>query len=475
MRSDHLKLCLLALTLCVVASDDEEAAVFVAMLDQGTPPPAAPSTPTASKAPVEPAMEDVSAQRPDLQIACAVLAEGDLNRGLTQECLDALDARFLPLPVSPTVLPVSPPLTWRDVFGDMVRDIAPNIEVVDAALADEVCAVPEGGIRPELAARCGARAMAELHVLRDACNHLSHFSPHFSLSRKGFDLGSLRLAGWSRLESTPYRRNINGAVRDQVLARWSEEAPDQEAYVEGAQRLDDLYYRTMWKRARCVASKGVLDWMRGERWDGLLARAARLGDDFALAHHSGDRRHAARLMEFNPPLAFLQLASLDIQNVRGAWDQEDSTAGWRIVEEGLEDRIRLLKMAGIDCGAPCTAKAVDALQHRLRRHLSECSAQKCANLAEMRNLQADLQRPYEELYLSRRARSLPHRKRAEAVAVKYVLAVESLTQATGVEVNRALLRRMADPDDPELLIADEVEQARFEAARLVAGLRQGRR
>ena len=77
--------------------------------------------------------------------------------------------------------------------------------------------------------------------------------------------------------------------------------------------------------------------------------------------------------------------------------------------------------------------------------------------------------------MSRGARSLPHRKRAEAVAVKYVLAVESLTQATGVEVNRALLRRMADPDDPELLTADEVEQARFEAARLVADLQQGRR
>ena len=474
------------------------AAVFAAMLgadgllsspaSPAAPPPTVPSEPMASR---QPSVDSASAAQgapvppTDLGSACAAHLADDFSGGVTEECWSALEAHFLPRPVVRPVLPVSPPLTWGDVFGD----IAADIEMVDVALADEVCAVPEGEIRPELAVRCGARAMAELHVLRDACSRLSHFDQHFSLSREGFDLRSLRLTGWSRLDRAPYRRNVDGAAREKVLARWAEKAPDQEVYMKGRKRLDALYFRTAWKRARCVESGEMLRWMRGERWGGLLARAARLGDEFALAGHvrdwrhaalldeetakaaeRADRRHAARLMELNPPQGLLQLASLDIQDVRGAWGEEESASGRRLLEENLDDHIRLLELAGIECGDPCTPDAVDSLAHRLRSRLVKCGPKSCANYAEMWKLHTDLQRPYTERGVSRPARSLPHRKRVEAVALKHVLAVESLAEATGVEVDKELLRRMADPDDPELLTADEVEQARFEAAQLVAQL-----
>ena len=452
--------------------------------------PAAPSaaSPTAPREPAalrQPPIDSASipqdalAPSTGLDSACAALLE-DFSGGVTEECWDALETHFLPLPVARAILPV-PPLTWRDVFSD----IAADIDAVDAALADEDCAVPAGEIRPELAPRCAARAMAELHVLRNACARLS-YAPSFSLSRAGFDLESLRMTNWSRMDRAPYKRNVNSAVREKTLARWAEEAPDQEAYLAGRKRVDELYYRTAWKRVRCAASEEMVAWMHGDRWRGLLGHAARLGDEFALAGHVrdwrhtaffdtetaeagevADRRHAAKLMELNPPQGLLQLASLDIQDVRDAWNEEDSAASWRLFEERLDDRIRLLKMAGIDCADPCTVKAVDKLEHLYRRRLSDCRAEKCANLADMTKLDAELDRPLDELYLARPARSLPHRKRLEAVALKYVMAVESLAEATGVDVDKELLRRMADPDDPELLTKGEVEQARFEAAQLV--------
>ena len=473
------------------------AAGFVAMLGAGgllsspaspvAPPPTVPSEPVASRQPsVDSARAVQGAPGPptDLDSACAAHLEDDFSGGVTEECWNALEAHFLPRSVARPVLPVSPPLTWGDVFGD----IAADIEMVDVALTDEVCAVPEGEIRPELAVRCGARAMAELHVLRDACARLA-YAPSFSPSRADFDLRSLRVTSWSRLDRAPYRRNVDGAAREKSLARWAEEAPDQEAYMAGRKRVDELYYRTAWKRMRCAASEDMLAWMRADRWGGLLDHAARLGDEFALAGHVrdwrhaalldeetakaaelADRRHAARLMELNPPQGLLQLASLDIQDVRDAWHEEDDAAGPRLADR-LDDYIRLLKMAGLECPDPCTAKAVDELLHVFPRRLDSCRAgraEKCANLTEMTELWEELLRPGRAWSLSRPARSLPHRKRVEAVALKYVLAVESLAEATGVAVDKELLRRMADPDDPELLTADEVEQARFEAAQLVA-------
>ena len=420
---------------------------------------AAPAIGETHDAAVEPATAD-------LPVVCAAL-EADQRSPPTRECMDALEARFLPRPASRAILPITPPLVWSDVF----QGVAAKVEAVDAALADAACDVPEGGIRPELGGRCAARAMAALHVLRQVCSMdgMRGVDPHFSLSPKGFDLGALDLAVWDRVDRVFYRTNVDAAGRGRALERWSERAPDQEAWAAGKRRLDDLYHRTAWKRARCRASAPMLEWMGGERWEGLLARAARLGDAFALAHHLGDAAHAEKLAEIDAPQGHLHLASLELRNVRDAWREEDSEAGWSVFKEQLDDRIRLLRLAGIDCG-DCAMEDVNKAFHTYRYHFRQCAKVKCANLEAMRELDAALGRPYEALSSTRSTRSLPHRRRAEAVALKYALAVEALARAAGVEVDSNLLRHLADADAPTLLTAEEVEQVRGEAARLVAAI-----
>ncbi len=407
---------------------------------------------------------DEAAAPPELPLVCATLDE-DQHRAPTPACMDALDAHFLPLPASRTILPVSPPLVWSDVF----QGIGARIEAVDAVLADEACHVPDGEIRPELGERCMARAMAALDVLRQVCSlgGVRGVDPHFSLSPKGFDLRALDLTFWDRVDRDSFQTNMDAAGRERALDRWAERA-HQEAWAAGKRRLDDLYYRTAWKRARCRVSEPLLYWMGGERWDGMLSRAARLGDAFALAHHLGSAKHAARLTELDAVQGYLQLASLDLRAVKDAWRKEDSEAGWSVAKEQHQDRIRLLRLAGMDCG-DCTLQAVDrAFHYTYRYHFSQCAKVKCANLQAMRELYAALGRPYDERELTRPRRSLPHRKRAEAVALKYALAVETLARATGAEVDLGLLRHLADADAPALLTAEEVEQARSDAAQLVA-------
>ena len=428
------------------------------------PAPAPGPTPQEEEAHDE-AVEPVHA---DLPLVCAGLDDDQLSLP-TQECMDALDARFLPLPASRTILPVSPPLVWRDVF----EDIAAKIEAVDVALADAVCDVPEGEIRPALGERCAARATAALDVLRRVCSlkWKRDVARDVSVSPKGVHFNALNRMAWNRVNRTSFGTNVDATTREHALDRWSEQAPDQETWAAGKRQINDLYYRTAWKWVRCWMSRPTRDWMRGERWDGLLARAARLGDSFALAHHLGGVEHAEKLVELDAPQGHLHLASLALRNVRDAWWKEEEEAVQSIFEEQLEDRIRLLKMAGIDCG-DCTAHSVNmAFSHAtFDNHFRQCAEVKCANLEAMRELKAALDGRHLGRGLTRPRRSLPHRKRAEAVAMKYALAVETLAEAAGVDVDLGLLRHLADADAPALLTAEEVEQARSEAAQLVAAL-----
>lgn len=405
-----------------------------------------------------------AAAPPELALVCTALDE-DQHGAPTPACMDALDAHFLPLPVSRTILPVSPPLVWSGVF----EGIGARIEAVDAALANETCNVPDGEIRPEIGERCAARAMAALDVLRRVCSMGGVWgSDHVSLSPEGFDLRALDLTFWDRVDRTFFRTNMDAAGRERTLERWAERSPDQEAWAAGKRRLDDLYYRTAWKRARCRVAAPLLYWMGGERWDGMLARAARLGDAFALAHHLGSAKHAAKLTELDPVQGFLQLASLDLRDVKDEWRKEDSEAGWSIAREQHQDRIRLLRLAGMDCG-DCTLQTVSrAFHYTYDYHFRQCAKVQCANLEAMRELRAVLRRPFNDLVSTESARSLSHRKRAEAVALKYALAVEALARATGADVDLGRLRHLADADAPALLTAEEVEQARTEAAQLVA-------
>ena len=471
-----------AVAVFVAMSGDKPVAVAPnAPLSDAPPPAQTPSPPAAqppSSAAEAPVVEDAAPAQAVLSLACPEITGGDLPQRLTEKCFAALEAHFTVRPASSTILPVRPELTWGAVFGG----VADDIEAVDAALEDEACAVPEGEIRPELASRCAARAMAELHLLRDVCAEGRPWRTdvRFSLSRPGFDLPSLNLAGWSRMERTSYRANINGALRERELARWAGEAPHQAAYLDGKNRLDALHFRTAWKQARCFGSRGLLTWMRGKRWEGLLGRAARLGDAFALAHHVGSARHGSELARRDPALSLLHSASVELQGVRRAWQREDppDPDPRRFFEERSEDFKRLFDLADVDCGDPCTAASMMAVIDEYVARYADCVERKCRNLAKMTELHNAMKRHvarYADALVRQRratapARSLPQRKRAEAAAIKYALAVESLARANGTRVNKRLLRRMADPENPELLNDEEVEHARYAATLLVEKL-----
>ena len=486
--SDHRRIVLAgavaiaaAVAVFVAMSGDEPVAVAPNAPLPGAPPlaqtPSPPAAQPPSSAAEAPVAEDAAPAQAELALACPEITGGDLPQRLTEKCFAALEAHFTVRPASSTILPVRPELRWGAVFGG----VADDIEAVDAALEDEACAVPEGEIRPELASRCAARAMAELHLLRDVCAEGRPWRTdvRFSLSRPGFDLPSLNLAGWSRMERTPYRANIDRALRERELARWADEAPHQAAYLAGEKRLDELYFRTAWKRSRCFGSRGLWTWMRGKRWEGLLGRAARLGDAFALAHHIGSARHGSELARRDPALSLLHSASVELQGVRSAWQrEEDWRVPWRFFEERSEDFKRLFDLADVDCGDPCTATSFVAAIEEYGARYADCAERKCRNLAKMTELNKALERHRlrlrDALEHQRRAtapaRSLPQRKRGEAAAMKYALAVESLARANGTRVNKRLLRRMADPENPELLNDEEVERARYAATLLVEKL-----
>ncbi len=110
----------------------------------------------------------------DLYAACGGMLQGGLPPDdvalrstplAAPDCVAALDSMFLGKSASATMLPVSPPIRWGDLFDD----VAGNISAVIAAANDPQCVVPEAEIRPELGARCAARPMAELAVLAHAC------------------------------------------------------------------------------------------------------------------------------------------------------------------------------------------------------------------------------------------------------------------------------------------------------------------
>ena len=64
------------------------------------------------------------------------------------DCVGALDSLFLEESASSALLPMSPPVRWRDLFDNVAGDVS----AVVAAAGEPDCAVPEGNVRPELGA-----------------------------------------------------------------------------------------------------------------------------------------------------------------------------------------------------------------------------------------------------------------------------------------------------------------------------------
>lgn len=123
---------------------------------------------------IEPALPAPPSEPVDLAYHCAALSglldSADPSVGwpesqdVSDDCRTALDRRFLDALVSNTILPVSSSPSWRQVFGGFPAKVG----IVEAALGDENCDVPDGEIRPHLASDCAARAMAEVAVVAGA-------------------------------------------------------------------------------------------------------------------------------------------------------------------------------------------------------------------------------------------------------------------------------------------------------------------
>lgn len=88
------------------------------------------------------------------------------------ECKGALDGRFMGAPTSEPIVPLSDSPTWDRVFEGASEKIALVLDTFD----NELCEVPTGEIRPELASACGATAAVDLAVLAQVCTTM-HSEP----------------------------------------------------------------------------------------------------------------------------------------------------------------------------------------------------------------------------------------------------------------------------------------------------------
>lgn len=365
------------------------------LVNQAAPPP---RTDTASPTPLPEPL--------GLTYHCAALSDlldsGDPGvgwpewRDVSEDCKAALDRRFLDASVSNTILPALSP-AWREVFGGFPEKVG----IVSAALQDGNCVVPDGEIQAHLASDCAARAMAEVAVVAGACG--------VALSEQWMEL----LTGLPR--GVP-RDNIYGHFLSRIppgllrlpVDTLASESLDQESYWRDRENLEQLYLRTAWTKHKCDshadAPSGTFDHVTLDS-NALMARAAKLGDRFALAHYAGPPSHVEALMEIDPVQAFIHLARTEARDVHGA---DGSRFEFRIGPDGR----------------------INAAQG----HVSPEG----------------------------------WRSRKEADSAKYVLAAELLAGATNVTIDQDMLHRIADPDDPRYATAADLYEARLQAEELVA-------
>ena len=382
-------------------ADDAAAEVTRPMQSPGDSPAAQTATRRIEAASPTPLQES-----PDLAYHCAALSDlmdsGDPGVGwpeshdVSDDCTAALDRRFLDAPVSNTMLPASSAPSWRQVFSGFPA----KAETVWAAVQNENCDVPDGGIRPHLASDCAARAMAEVAVFAGACG-VAHSEQW--IDGTGLPRGVPR----DNIYGHYLSRVLPGHLRTPVDALASASS-DQDSYWRDRERLEELYLRTAWTKYKCDSLRSTALAMFDATTldhDTLMARAAKLGDGFALAHHAGPPPHVDALMDINPVQAFIHLARTEARDVQGT-DQHRFE-----LRVGPDGRI-----------------------NAARFHVSP------------------------EVWRSKK----------ETESAKYVLAAKLLADATNVEIDQKLLHRITDPTDPSYATAADLYEARLQAEELVA-------
>ena len=423
----------------------------------------------------------------DLALRCGELLD-PVERGYpsaddaSEDCQSALDARFSQAQSAAGLFPFARPMTWSDVFEDVVA----GFEVVATAVGDPACEVAAHDLRPDLAERCAARDMAELAVLGDVCGTLLH----------EFD----DLDGRGGIDHERYLTTLSADMRDSAIAgvdaghrftgnivylnqprRIDEalDAPllDQGEYWRQRERVDEVYFRTAWLRSRCEDQRETLAAMlpRAEVLDGLMQRAAGFGDEFALSHSWQGRWRAMELQNSNLLLGWVHLGQAHAAAVEAEWDRENQRAVDELEGRSpyLEARLRMLELIGIECPSPCTPERLRATEKGYKREIRwsfppTLDAEQRDELKGLRK-QLTAARASPEMDQARRQRNALYGRRAEALRMRFALAVEALAAERGAPLDVAMLRRvLANPEVPQRLDSTEVEHLRTVAGEMVA-------
>ena len=389
-------------------------------------------------------------------------------------CLQALDSLFSEESASSALLPVVPPMRWNDLFDDVAGDIS----AVIAAAGDPECAVPQGEIRPHLGAGCAARPMAELAALVHACGSI--FPSAFegpSDSRPWSDVtlrtpGTLPFSPASRLRKLYSNYDPDGEARQRMIDQYASSASDQETYWRLRHDEDRLSFRTAWLASKCAPHVNWLGWMgaRPNVFDDMMARAARLGDPFALAHDVGTTERARQLLAINPAQAYLHLAVLESNRAHEEWEGQARELVNEAERPYFDVRRRFLALAGVECPSPCSEDDLRALETSHERALAlwrtGCfiAADRCPDIVEMEALEEALKPARRAAGLAQQGVLAEHRRRVEAVRLKYVIAAETIAAASGV----SLRGRYANPAGPGHLDGHDTHLARVAAQAMIA-------
>ena len=412
------------------------------------------------------------------------------KRRALDDCQAALEAWFADTPAVVSIIALAAPLTWREVFSD----VSQRLDRVLRRMLDPGCAVADGEIRADLAERCAARDMAVLAVFKDACGlarerfePLIDFDHRFGLQEyQWFATWDEYLKALGALDAG--RRFTGGIVNlerpERVEAALDERLVNSDEHMWQRRRLDEVYLRTDWLRSKCKVERLTLGRMAERPWtfSGLMGRAAALGDELALVDRPLDRGRALTLEKSDPMLAWLHLAVLDSEAAYAERDEAWERARRELADRSphFENRRRLLELAGVACGEPCTreklrAREIESRERRLafRRQASEdCDEH---DDCDLENTITALRKTLRDAEMAPERREaywrigLRYQKQRESARMKYALAVEALAEATGRVVDvQALRQQIADPSMPWFLDDSEVELARAEAQRLVA-------
>ena len=439
-----------------------------------------------------PAVEDAPPSVPnvaDLAFRCGELLDPVEREypnadDASEDCRSALEARFSPAQSAAGLFPFARPMTWSDVF----EDVAAGFEAVTAAVGDPACEVAAHDLRPDLAERCAARDMAEIAVLGEVCArlvdgfadlyHRGGIDPErylTMLDADARDSALARLDAGSRFTGNIQYLNEPRRIREALNAPLA----DTGEYWRQRERVDEVYFRTAWLRSRCEDQRETLAAMlpRADVLDGLMQRAAGFGDEFALSHNWQGRWRAMELQDSNLLLGWVHLG----QSHAAAVEAELRNEMQRAIDEldagspYFQSRLRVLEMADIECPSPCTPEQLRTTEKRFEREIrifrvqayGACGRGDCEHSDAL--LEVDRQLALARAERTRTGMIAGYAKRAEALRVRFALAVEGLAAERGVPLDVAMLRRvLANPDVPRHLDSTEVERLRTVAQEMVA-------